>query len=147
MREASNILESLPPEAAAAVREISRGMKLEKCRKCGCMKDALDQAERAFASSEEPNIRSLVALISSYQANMRPLAYDCIGCRKCWGADATIALAEHFSEIEIDQCNDEGKRSCGYSNTAPALFDNLDYTRFGQLRLLVFRGVSLGASV
>jgi DNA-binding transcriptional ArsR family regulator len=44
---------------------------------------------------------SLVSL-ASYQAKMRPLPYDCIGCKKCWGADATIALAEHFDEIEID---------------------------------------------
>jgi tetrahydromethanopterin S-methyltransferase subunit A len=87
------------------------------------MKNALDQAERAFASSEEPDILSLVPLISGYQANMKPLAYDCIGCRKCWGADATIALAEHFSEIEIDQCDGEGQHSCGHSNSAPALFE------------------------
>ena len=123
MRKAPDILESLPPEAAPAVREIARGMKLEKCRKCGCMKDALDQAERAFAASEEPSIRSLVPLISTYQAGMKPLAYDCIGCKKCWGADATIALAEHFDQIEIDQCNSEGQHSSVHSNTAPVLFE------------------------
>jgi tetrahydromethanopterin S-methyltransferase subunit A len=119
MRECPDILETLPPQAAPAVREIARGMKLEKCRKCGCMKDALDQAERAFTASEQPEIRSLVPLISTYQAKMKPLAYDCIGCRKCWGADATIALAEHFNEIEIDQCAAQDERTCGCSSTAP----------------------------
>jgi tetrahydromethanopterin S-methyltransferase subunit A len=123
MREAPNILESLPPQAAPAVRELARGMKLEKCRKCGCMKDALDQAERAFAASEEPNVRSLVPLISTYQAGMKPLAYDCIGCKKCWGADATVALAEHFDEIEIDQCSGEAAHTCRHSGTAPGLFE------------------------
>jgi len=120
MREAPDILENLPPQAAPALREIARGIKLEKCRKCGCMKDALDQAERVFATSEEPEIRSLVPRISTYQASMKPLAYDCIGCKKCWGADATVALAEHFDEIEIDQCNGEGQHSCGHSNMTPA---------------------------
>jgi tetrahydromethanopterin S-methyltransferase subunit A len=122
MRECPDILETLPPRVAPAVGEIARGMKLEKCRKCGCMKDALDQAERAFAASEEPEIRSLVALISSYQAKMKPLAYDCIGCKKCWGADATIALAEHFDEIEIDQCAAQDERACGCSSPAPGYF-------------------------
>jgi tetrahydromethanopterin S-methyltransferase subunit A len=117
MRECPDILET---QAAPPIREIARGMKLEKCRKCGCMKDALDQAERAFAASEQPEIRSLVPLISTYQAKMEPLAYDCIGCKKCWGADATIALAEHFDEIEIDQCAAEDERNRGCSSMAPA---------------------------
>src|ERR1700757_4980723 len=118
MRGRDEILGTLPPKAAPAFMEIARGMKLEKCRKCGCMKDALDQAERAFAASEEPNVRSLVPLISTYQAGMKPLAYDCIGCKKCWGADATVALAEHFDEIEIDQCLGEGAHACKHSGTA-----------------------------
>lgn len=122
MRERPDIFESLPPQAAPAIGEIARGMKLEKCRKCGCMKDALDQAERAFAGSEESEIRSLVPLISSYQAKMKPLAYDCIGCKKCWGADATIALAEHFDEIEIGQCAAEDERTCERSGMAPVSF-------------------------
>jgi tetrahydromethanopterin S-methyltransferase subunit A len=122
MRECPDISETLPPQAAPTIGEIARGMKLEKCRKCGCMKDALDRAERAFAASEQPEIRSLVPLISSYQAKMKPLAYDCIGCKKCWGADATIALAEHFDEIEFDQCAAEDECTCGRSSMAPAIF-------------------------
>ena len=77
-------------------------MELKKCRKCGCMKNALDQAGRAFESSEEPEIRSLLPRISDYQARMEPLAYDCIGCKKCWGADAIIELANRFDEVELD---------------------------------------------
>jgi tetrahydromethanopterin S-methyltransferase subunit A len=97
-------MESLPPRAASAINEIAHGMDLKKCRKCGCMKDALKQAERAFDSSDDPAIRSLLPLISDYQARMVPLAYDCIGCKKCWGADATIELSNHFDEVEVDQC-------------------------------------------
>jgi tetrahydromethanopterin S-methyltransferase subunit A len=122
MRGRNQILGTLPPKAARAVMEIARGMKLEKCRKCGCMKDALDQTERTFAASEEPEVRSLGPIISSYQAKMKPLAYDCIGCKKCWGADATIALAEHFDEIEIDQCAVEDNCACRLSSMAPAAF-------------------------
>jgi tetrahydromethanopterin S-methyltransferase subunit A len=104
MSQAPDIIESFPPRAAPALHEIARGMELKKCRKCGCMKDALDQAERAFGSSEEPEIRSLLPRISDYQARMEPLAYDCFGCKKCWGADAIIELANHFDEVELDTC-------------------------------------------
>ena len=104
MSQAPDIVESLPPRAAPALHEIVRGMELKKCRKCGCMKDALDQAGHAFGSSEEPEIRSLLPRISDYQARMEPLAYDCIGCKKCWGADATIELANHFDDVELDTC-------------------------------------------
>jgi tetrahydromethanopterin S-methyltransferase subunit A len=111
MSQASDIIENLPPRAAPALREIARGMELKKCRKCGCMKDALDQAGRAFESSEEPEVRSLLPRISDYQARMEPLAYDCIGCKKCWGADATIELANHFDEVELDPCGSGDERA------------------------------------
>ena len=99
MSQSPETIESLPPRAAPALHEIARGMELRKCRKCGCMKDALNQAGHAFKTSEDPKIRSLLPRISDYQARMEPLAYDCIGCKNCWGADATIELAKHFDEM------------------------------------------------
>jgi hypothetical protein len=45
---------------------------------------------------------------------MEPIAYDCIGCKKCWGADATIQLANHFEEVQIDSC------ACGDEHTGGA---------------------------
>ena len=104
MPQAPDILGNLPRKAAQALNEIARGMELKKCRKCGCMKDALNQATHAFDASEEPEIRALIPRISQFQARMEPLAYDCIGCKKCWGADATIELANHFEEVQIDSC-------------------------------------------
>jgi tetrahydromethanopterin S-methyltransferase subunit A len=41
---------------------------------------------------------------------MEPIAYDCIGCRKCWGADATIQLASSFEEIEPSECLSDAAR-------------------------------------
>jgi tetrahydromethanopterin S-methyltransferase subunit A len=77
------------------------------------MQDALNQAGRAFESSEEPEIRSLLPRISDYQARMEPLAYDCIGCKKCWGADATIELANHFDDVELDTCGRGDEHASG----------------------------------
>ena len=95
-------------------------MELKKCRKCGCMKDALDQAGGAFESSEEPEIRSLLSRISDYQARMEPLAYDCIGCKKCWGADAIIELANQFDEVELDTCGSDDEHASGGIKSAIA---------------------------
>ena len=120
MSQAPDVIESLPPRAAPALREIARGMELKKCRKCGCMKDALDQAGRAFESSEEPEIHSLLPRISDYQARMEPLAYDCIGCKKCWGADATIELANHFDQVELDRCGSGDEHASGEAKSAVA---------------------------
>jgi tetrahydromethanopterin S-methyltransferase subunit A len=115
-------LESLPSEAASALNEIAHGMELKKCRKCGCMKDALDQATRAFDSSEAPEIRALLPRISQYQTRMEPLAYDCIGCKKCWGADATIALANHFEDVELEGCGTGDQGLCDGSNASTSLW-------------------------
>ena len=120
MSQAPDIIESLPPRAAPALHEIARGMELKKCRKCGCMKDALDQAGGAFESSEEPEIRSLLPRISDYQTRMEPLAYDCIGCKKCWGADAIIELANHFDEVELDTCGSGDEHASGGIKSAVA---------------------------
>jgi tetrahydromethanopterin S-methyltransferase subunit A len=113
MSQVPDTIESLPFRAAQALNEIARGMELKKCRKCGCMKDALDQAERVFESAEEPEIRSLVPRIAVYQARMQPLAYDCIGCKKCWGADATNELANNFDEVELDTCGSDDEHASG----------------------------------
>jgi tetrahydromethanopterin S-methyltransferase subunit A len=123
MSQSPDTIESLPPQAGPALHEIARGMALKKCRKCGCMKDALNQAGHAFETSEDPKIRSLLPRISDYQARMEPLAYDCIGCKKCWGADATIELASHFDEVELDMCGsrDEHSASGGIKSRSSAI--------------------------
>jgi tetrahydromethanopterin S-methyltransferase subunit A len=113
MSQSPETIESLPPRAAPALQEIARGMELKKCRKCGCMKDALNQAGHAFETSEDPKIRSVLPRISDYQARMEPLAYDCIGCKKCWGADATIELANHFDQVELDTCGSGDEHASG----------------------------------
>jgi tetrahydromethanopterin S-methyltransferase subunit A len=118
--KSADILEILPSQAAPALNQLARGMELKKCRKCGCMKDALEQASRAFDSSPDPEIRALVPRISQYQAKMEPLAYDCIGCKKCWGADATIALASHFEDVEPEVCGAGDQSLCGDSKESAA---------------------------
>lgn len=95
----------IPEAAETAMQEIAGGMELEKCRKCGCMQEALDGADRIFSRSEDSELRALEPIIQTYKARMEPIAYDCIGCKKCWGADATIQLANRFEDIVADSCS------------------------------------------
>jgi tetrahydromethanopterin S-methyltransferase subunit A len=74
------------------------------------MKEALDATTQAFRNDHEAVIRDLIPTIERYQNAMEPIAYDCIGCKKCWGADAIIKLADSFEEVEPNECscNDDG---------------------------------------
>ena len=107
----SSIKTAIPERAASALNEIERGMALRKCRKCGCMKEALDSASRTFRNAEDPEIRELLPTIEDHQIAMEPIAYDCIGCKKCWGADAIIQLANHFEEVAMSECPSDGDRN------------------------------------
>jgi tetrahydromethanopterin S-methyltransferase subunit A len=102
---------AVPARAAPALYEIERGMALRKCRKCGCMKEALDAASRSFRNAEELEIRALLPAIEDHQAAMEPIAYDCIGCKKCWGADAIVQLANSFEEVAPSECPSDGDRT------------------------------------
>src|SRR6516162_16285 len=128
MRQAPDIVESLPPGAVPALQEIAAGMELKKCRRCGCMKDALNQASHAFESSGETEIRALLPRISDYQARMEPLAYDCIGCKKCWGADAIIQLANYFDEVAPSECHGDNARAVKREHVSSATSSRLGYS-------------------
>lgn len=94
----------LIPAISAIMDRIAHGMELEKCRKCGCMQSALEGAEPAFNAAEEPAVRGLTPSIQGYKAMMEPIAYDCLGCKTCWGAEATIFIAERFEE-SLETCS------------------------------------------
>jgi tetrahydromethanopterin S-methyltransferase subunit A len=106
----SSIKTALPERAAAALHEIEIGMALRKCRICGCMKEALDAASRTFRNAEEQEIRELLPTIEAHQSAMEQIAYDCIGCKKCWGADAIIQLANSFEDVAPSECHGDNAR-------------------------------------
>src|ERR1700740_1077988 len=100
----SSVRTVVSEHAAPALHEIERGMALRKCRKCGCMKKALDVARRTFRNAEDSEIRELLPTIEGHQSAMETIAYDCIGCKKCWGADAIVQLANQFEEVAPSEC-------------------------------------------
>jgi tetrahydromethanopterin S-methyltransferase subunit A len=122
----SSIKTAVPERAAPALHEIERGMALRKCRKCGCMKEALDAASRTFRNAEEPKIRALVRAIVDHQTAMEPIAYDCIGCKKCWGADAIVQLANQGDEVAPAECSGNSNRTAKREYRSVAISDQLE---------------------
>lgn len=111
------------PGIAAVIEPISQGMALDKCRKCGCMQLALDAARQAFTTHESNEARQLVLMIAEYQKQMEPAAYDCLGCKVCWGAEATRQIEDCFGGLELESttsiCEPESaESSCSCSGGA-----------------------------
>ncbi|MHB9025740.1 MAG: DUF4346 domain-containing protein [Armatimonadota bacterium] len=66
---------------------LAQGMTQAKCRRCGCMASALAQAAEVLSGQDRETIRA-------YQDRIEAIAYDCCGCTRCWGAEATIQITE-----------------------------------------------------
>lgn len=81
---------------------IDQGMALEKCHKCGCMLATLAMAEQAFSASDSSATKALAKCIHDYKGQMEPIAYDCLGCKVCWGAEATRMIAETFGDSVLE---------------------------------------------
>lgn len=84
------------------IETISRGMALDKCHKCGCMQMALDAARQAFMSCGTGDRVQLMQKIAEFQKQMDPIAYDCLGCTVCWGAEATRRIEDCFGELDLE---------------------------------------------
>jgi tetrahydromethanopterin S-methyltransferase subunit A len=86
----------------------------------------LNTASRAFRNAEEPEIRELLPAIEGHQTAMERIAYDCIGCKKCWGADAIIQLANHFEEVAPGECSSDPSSFAQRGSESVALDSQLE---------------------
>ena len=91
-----------PSGLAVVIDTISQGMSLDKCHKCGCMQMALDAARQAFASVETVEARESLKKIAEFQQQMEPIAYDCIGCKVCWGGEVTRRIEDCFGDLALE---------------------------------------------
>lgn len=83
--------------------ELGEGVKLSKCRKCGCMRDALDGLQAVISP---PQIRvppSLRARMERWREQMEDIKYPCLGCEHCFPAVAINTFQEAFPELDVSQ--------------------------------------------
>ncbi|MCM8796991.1 MAG: DUF4346 domain-containing protein [Candidatus Omnitrophica bacterium] len=64
--------------------ELQKGMKLLKCKKCGCMKETL----QTLRTSLNEDYIDLLKSIDSWLLQMKPIEYSCLGCKYCFPAVA-----------------------------------------------------------
>lgn len=77
-------------------RELAAGMRLDKCRKCGCMKEALEDCLCGLPRRKSGETARLAAGVKAWLTEMKPVEYACLGCKHCFGAEASNALPEAF---------------------------------------------------
>lgn len=78
--------------------ELREGMSLAKCRKCGCMKETLQTLVKALNSLNARSVNGLEARISSWQSNIEPTMYACLGCEYCFPAVAINVFNQAYPE-------------------------------------------------
>lgn len=81
--------------------ELQKGMKLAKCRKCGCMKEALEDLEASISSSE--GFSESAHGIENWLSQMKPIKYTCLGCEYCFPAVASNMFQEAFPSLSQAQ--------------------------------------------
>lgn len=92
--------------------EIEKGIGLVKCRKCGCMKETLDNLQASLPLIKFEDVSDLLQDVKVWQGKMEPIKYACLGCEHCFPAVATNSLASNFSslnQITSSNCNFEVK--------------------------------------
>jgi len=86
-------------EAIEKIRaELQAGMDLAKCRKCGCMKETLENLASSLAPSESGASSELLQQIGAWLKQMEPIKYACLGCEYCFPAVAMNIFHQAFPE-------------------------------------------------
>jgi len=89
--------------------ELEAGMRLAKCRQCGCMAGALDSLALALGELGASHEVDLEEKLSGWKSLMKPIRYSCLGCEHCYPAVAENAFHEAFPEVDLSD-----SLACGY---------------------------------
>ncbi len=88
-------------EALQTLRsEMESGIRLAKCQKCGCMREALDQLALLATLQTEPE-QALYRDTKTWNQQMRPVEYACLGCQHCYAAVALNAMSAAFPSVTL----------------------------------------------
>lgn len=89
--------EPLLDKLASGIRE---GMALPKCRKCGCMREALDELSEALPNLDVEDAATLRDELNGWLGQLEEQRYGCAGCAHCFGAVAANALHDLLDDVE-----------------------------------------------
>jgi len=76
--------------------EIQRGMKLSRCRKCGCMKGTLENLKASLPLLKLKDASELLRNVNEWSSQLEPQAYPCFGCKYCIPPEAMTILTSKY---------------------------------------------------
>lgn len=91
--------------------ELKEGIELAKCRRCGCMKETLEELRNSLSSLQVEGSLDLAKNIEQWLIQMEPIKYACLGCEHCYPAVAINIFNQAFPEAESQalSCGFEGR--------------------------------------
>lgn len=78
--------------------ELEAGMGLAKCRKCGCMKETLENLQTSFSPGLLEASPDWLATVEHWLGRMEPVQYGCLGCEYCFPVVAMNSFQPVFPE-------------------------------------------------
>lgn len=79
--------------------EIQRGMKLSRCRKCGCMRGTLGNLQASLPSLKMKDAQELLLCVNEWSGQLEPQAYPCFGCKYCIPPEAMTILTTKYPAL------------------------------------------------
>jgi tetrahydromethanopterin S-methyltransferase subunit A len=76
--------------------EIQRGMRLSRCRKCGCMKGTLENLKVSLPLLKTKDAKELLQNVNGWLGKLEPLEYPCFGCKYCIPPEAMTLLTSKY---------------------------------------------------
>lgn len=83
--------------------ELQEGMGLAKCKKCGCMKETLENLRASLLSLKIQRFSDLLNNAELWLKQMEPIKYACLGCEYCFPAVAMNIFNQTFPEAAQSQ--------------------------------------------
>ncbi len=79
--------------------EIQRGMKLTRCRKCGCMRGTLENLKASLPLLKMNDAKELLQNVIDWQEQLTPQEYPCFGCKYCIPPEAMTILTTKYPAL------------------------------------------------
>jgi tetrahydromethanopterin S-methyltransferase subunit A len=79
--------------------EIQRGMKLSRCRKCGCMRGTLGNLKASLPLLKMKDAKDLLQSVNEWLGQLEPQAYPCFGCKYCIPPEAMTILTTKYPSL------------------------------------------------
>lgn len=79
--------------------ELQKGMRLAKCRKCGCMRETLENLKTSLPSLKNNGAKDLLKDVNDWLKKLEPLEYPCFGCKYCFPPEAMTILTSKFPSL------------------------------------------------